>query len=392
MRPVRPARVPVVTAVVAAAALTAVTGCTEKSDAKGGGANSVSVTATDDKCEVSKKELTAGHVELAIENKGSKVTEVYLLFPDDRIVSERENIGPGTKQKLTAEVKAGSYDIACKPGMKGDGIRQKVTVTGGGKSVKRDPRLDKAVAEYRAYAQAQADETLPATKTFTDAVREGDLDAAKKAYAPHASAGSAPSRSRSPSATSTRRSTCARTASKRARTWRRTGRAGTVWSALWKDEKTGKREKALATQLDKDLLDWQKRVGKAVITPTSMANGAKELLDEVATGKVTGEEERYSHTDLVDFKANVEGAQKSYELLKPVAAENDPKLTKELDKQFAALNKLLEKHREGGAGSYTFTSYDKVGKADRKELHDGVNALAEPLSKLAAAVAVAKTK
>ena len=54
-----------------------------------------------------------------------------------------------------------------------------------------------------------------------------------------------------------------------------------------------------------------------------MANGAKELLDEVATGKVTGEEERYSHTDLVDFKANVEGAETSYELLKPVASRNE---------------------------------------------------------------------
>ncbi|MEU5684593.1 iron uptake system protein EfeO [Streptomyces venezuelae] len=387
----RPARVPVVTAVVAVAALTAVTGCTEKSDAKSGGTNSVSVTATDDACEVSKKEFTAGHVELAIENKGSKVTEVYLLFPDDRIVGERENIGPGTKQKLTAEVKAGSYDIACKPGMKGDGIRQKVTVTGGGKSAKRDPRLDKAVAAYRAYAQAQADETLPATKTFTDAVRKGDLDAAKKAYATSRIGWERTE----PVAESFGdidpkvdvREDGLEEGQDLAKDW-------TGWHrlerALWKDKKIGEREKTLATQLDKDLLDWQKRVGKAVITPTSMANGAKELLDEVATGKVTGEEERYSHTDLVDFKANVEGAQKSYELLKPVAAENDPALTKELDKQFAALDKLLEKHREGGAGSYAFTSYDKVGKADRKELHDGVNALAEPLSKLAAAVAESK--
>ena len=98
-----------------------------------------------------------------------------------------------------------------------------------------------------------------------------------------------------------------------------------------------------------------------------MANGAKELLDEVATGKVTGEEERYSHTDLVDFKANVEGAEKSYELLKPVAAKNDPALAKELDKQFAALNTLLDKYREDKART-SFTSYDKVGKAERKEL------------------------
>lgn len=128
-----------------------------------------------------------------------------------------------------------------------------------------------------------------------------------------------------------------------------------------------------------------KRVGKAEITPTSMANGAKELLDEVATGKVTGEEERYSRTDLVDFKANVEGAQKSFDLLKPVATKNDPKLVAELDKQFAALNTLLDKYR-ADKNSYVFTSYEKVGKPERKELSDGVNALAEPLSKLAAAV------
>ncbi len=116
-----------------------------------------------------------------------------------------------------------------------------------------------------------------------------------------------------------------------------------------------------------------------------MANGAKELLDEVAKGKVTGEEEFYSHTDLVDFKGNVEGAQKAYELLRPVAAKNDPALAKELDKQFAALGTLLDKYRSD-KDSYDFVTYDKVGKEQQKELSDAVNALAEPLSKLAATV------
>ncbi|MFJ5223773.1 iron uptake system protein EfeO [Streptomyces sp. NPDC088400] len=376
----RPARLSVATTTAALAALTAVTGCTEKSDAKAGD-GAVQVTAKDDSCEVSKKEFPAGHVELAVENKGSKVTEVYVLFPDDRIVTERENIGPGTKAKVTAEVKAGSYEIACKPGMKGDGIRQKVTVTGG-TAAKRSPEMDAAVAAYRQYVQAQADETLPKVKTFTDAVRAGDIEAAKKAYAPSRIG------------------------------WERTepvaesfgdidpkvdvradglepGQKWTGWhrleKELWQDKKLGPDATSLADSLDKDLLDWQKRVGKAEITPTSMANGAKELLDEVASGKVTGEEERYSHTDLVDFKANVEGAQQSYELLKPVAAKNDAALVTELDKQFAALNKLLDKYRDA-PGSYAFTSYDKVGEKQRKELSDGVNALAEPLSKLAAAV------
>ncbi|MEU2113033.1 iron uptake system protein EfeO [Streptomyces sp. NPDC019507] len=379
----RPARLSVVTAVAAVSALAAVTGCAEKSDAEGG-SGAIAVTAKDDACEVSAKEFPAGHVRLDIENKGSKVTEVYILFPDDRIVTERENIGPGTKASLTAEVKAGDYEIACKPGMRGEGIRRPVKATGG-TAAKRSPEMDAAVAAYRTYAQQQADETLPKAKVFTDAVRAGDVEAAKKAYADSRIG------------------------------WERTepvaesfgdidpkvdlredgvadlkpGEQWTGWhrleKALWQDGKLGPEEKALADTLDKDLAVWVKKVGTAEITPTSMANGAKELLDEVATGKVTGEEERYSHTDLVDFKANVEGAQKSYELLKPVASMNDAQLVAELDRQFAALNTLLDKYR-ADKSSYVFTSYDKVSGAQRKELSDGVNALAEPLSKLAAAV------
>ncbi|MDX3381072.1 peptidase M75 family protein [Streptomyces niveiscabiei] len=376
----RPARLTVATAAATLAAITAVTGCTEKSKAEDGD-HVIRVTATDEKCETSKKSVAAGHVELAVENKGSKVTEVYLLFPDDRIVSERENIGAGTKQRLTAEVKAGDYQIACKPGMKGKGIRQPLSVTGKS-ATKRDPRLDKAVAEYREYAQEQADATLPKVKVFTDAIQAGDLAAAQAAYAPSRIG------------------------------WERTepvaesfgdidplvdtradgldpGQKWTGWhrleKSLWQDRKIGAEEKALAAQLVKDLTDWRKRVGTAEITPTSMANGAKELLDEVATGKVTGEEDRYSHTDLVDFKANVEGAQEAFTLLRPIAQQNDPALVTELDKQFAALDALLDKYRADKA-SYDFVSYDKVTEAQRKELSDAVNALAEPLSKLAAAV------
>ncbi|MET8832093.1 iron uptake system protein EfeO [Streptomyces sp. NPDC004610] len=372
------------TAVVTAAALTALTGCTEKGGS-GDGGNVINVTATDDSCEVSTHEVPAGHIELAVENKGSKVNEVYLLFPDDRVVTERENIGPGTSQRVTAEVEAGDYRIACKPGMKGDGIRQDLKVTGGS-AAPRDPRLDEAVAAYRGYAQAQADETLPLAQAFADAVRSGDVAAAKKAYATSRIG------------------------------WERTEPVAesfgdidpkvdlredgledgqdpeTDWTgwhrlerSLWRDGKITDRDKELAARLITDLTDWQQRVGTAEITPTSMANGAKELLDEVATGKVTGEEERYSHTDLVDFKANVEGAQKSYELLKPVAQENDPELVTELDRQFTALNTLLDQYRPDPS-SYDFVSYDSVGDAERKELSDAVNALAEPLSQLAAAV------
>ncbi|MEU3707254.1 iron uptake system protein EfeO [Streptomyces anulatus] len=380
----RPVRFSAVATVAAVTALTAVTGCAEKADAGGDGA--VKVTATDTSCEVSKRTFPSGHLQLAVENKGSKVTEVYVLYPDDRIVTERENIGPGTKANITAEIKAGSYEIACKPGMKGDGIRQKVEATGG-KAVKRDPELDAAVAAYRQYTLDQAEETLPKAKVFADAVKAGDVEAAKKAYAEsrigwERTEPVAESFGDIDPKVDLREDGLeeGQDLEKDWTGWHRLERS------LWQDKKITARDKELADLLIKDLTVWQKKVGGAEITPTSMANGAKELLDEVATGKVTGEEERYSHTDLVDFKANVEGAQKSYELLKPVASENDAALTGELDTRFAELNTLLDKYR-ADKSSYVFTSYDKVGKAERKELSDGVNALAEPLSKLAAAVA-----
>ncbi|PBC99483.1 iron uptake system component EfeO [Streptomyces sp. OV198] len=375
----RAVRLSVVTAAATAAALAAVTGCTEKSDA--GSGDAIRVTAADSKCETSTKSVPAGQVTLNIENKGSKATEVEILFPDDRIVSEKENIGPGTKYTLTAEVKAGSYEIACRPGMKGLGVRQKLAVTGG-TVAKRDPRLDKAVAAYREYAQEQADATIPKVETFANAIKAGDIEAAKKAYAPsrfgwESTEPIAESFGDIDPKTDTRVNDLEK------------GQKWTGWhaleKALWVDKKVGAEQKTLADELVTDLKDWQKRVGKAEITPTSMANGAKELLDEVATGKVTGEEDRYSHTDLSDFKGNVEGAQKSYELLKPVAQQNDKALTTELDKQFSALNALLEKYRTDKT-SDGFVSYDKVTKDQRKELSDAVNALAEPLSKLAAAV------
>jgi len=376
----RAASLSVLTAVATAAALTAVTGCTEKS--KGDGDAAIKVTAADSTCDTSATSVPAGQVTLNIENKGSKATEVEILFPDDRIVSEKENIGSGTKYTLTAEVKAGSYEIACRPGMKGHGVRQKLTVTGSGAVAKRNPQLDKAVADYREYAQEQADATIPKVEVFAAAIKAGDLKAAQDAFAPsrvgwERTEPIAESFGDIDPKTDTRADGLEK------------GQKWTGWhrleKALWQDKKIGNEEKALADQLVTDLKDWQKRVGKAEITPTSMANGAKELLDEVATGKVTGEEDRYSHTDLSDFRANVEGAQKAYELLKPVARKNDKALTTELDKQFAALDALLDKYRTGRT-SDGFVSYDKVGETQRKELSDAVNSLAEPLSKLAAAV------
>ena len=239
--------------------------------------------------------------------------------------------------------------------------------------------LADAPAAYRTYVAAQVDDTLAKTKKFAAAVTKGDVTGAKALYAPSRVGWEriepvAESFGDIDPKVDTRAADLA------------SGQRWTGWhqieKALWKDGSL-KGEAPYATQLVKDLETLKARVGTASITATSMANGAKELLDEVATSKVTGEEETYSHTDLVDFKANVDGAQKVYELLKPVVAQRDAALAAALDDEFAKVDRLLARYARGDG----YVSYDTVGEQDRKTLSDEVNALGEPLSKLAGVVA-----
>lgn len=107
-------------------ALSAVAGCSSSSSS----ATSVKVTATDTECQVATTSLTSGPTEFAVTNKGSDVTEVYVYADGDQVKGEVENVGPGTTRSFTVDLGAGDYEVACKPGQKGDGIRTAIVVSG----------------------------------------------------------------------------------------------------------------------------------------------------------------------------------------------------------------------------------------------------------------------
>ena len=112
-----------------------------------GSSTKVAVEAGDDSCTVSETDLEAGDLTFAVENTGNKVTEVYVYAEDDgaftKVVSEVENIGPGTSRDMDVDLAAGSYEVACKPGQSGDGIRQKIAVTGSGGTATSDAGHDR---------------------------------------------------------------------------------------------------------------------------------------------------------------------------------------------------------------------------------------------------------
>ncbi len=114
------------------------------------------------------------------------------------------------------------------------------------------------------------------------------------------------------------------------------------------------------------------------ITPKAFVGGTAELIEEVASKKITGEEDRYSRTDLWDFQANIDGAKKILALVSPLLQKHDADLHKKIDANFAKVDKILAKYRTKDG----FESYEKLTEQDRLALKGPITALAEDLSTL----------
>jgi iron uptake system component EfeO len=369
-----------VSGVLVLLATTACAGSGSTGAAASDGTGPIAVTASDTACTVARDEAPAGTIAFTVRNTGSKVNEFYVYGEGDQIVGEVENITPGLTRTFHVDVSTpGTYQTACKPGMKGKGIRAAFTVTGSASTQQPDAAMAAAVAKYQAFVSAQADELLTRTTEFVGLVKAGKVAEARTAY-PVA---------RGP--------------------WERIepvaesfgdldpridGREDVVEDGL---EFTGfhRLEKdlwvdglqpdsgAVADRLLTDVTAIVARAKAVELNPLQLANGAKALLDEVATGKITGEEDRYSHTDLYDFDENVKGSKAAVDALRPVLKERDPALLARIDDRFAALDARLDEHRtDAGVRPYT-----DLSTADVRALTVALDALSEPIAQVAGVVA-----
>jgi iron uptake system component EfeO len=365
------------TAIALAALTTAACGTGDDSAAASPG--TVTVAATDDACDVGTTELPAGTHQFEVTNTGSKVTEFYVYGEGDRVMAEVENIAPGLSRNLLAELPAGDYEAVCKPGMAGDGIRNALTVTGEAAQLSDDESLAQAGTDYQRYVRSQTAALLEQTTAFAGAVTAGDIEGAKALYP------------------------VARTYWERIEPVAESfgdldplidGREGDpaegqdftgfhrIEKALWQaGDVSGMGP--YADQLLANVQEIVTRADQVTLEPLQLANGAKALLDEIATGKITGEEDRYSHTDLWDFAGNLEGSQAAVQALRPYLEEADPDLVTEIDERFAETEAELGQYRAGDG----WLLYDQLGQEQLKGLSDSITALTGSVSQVAAVVA-----
>ena len=338
---------------------------------------SVNITVNDAACEPMALTVPSGQTVFNIQNNSGRKLE-WEILKGVMVVDERENITPGLADKMTVTLLPGEYEMTC-------GLltnpRGKLTVSDSGfkptESQADMAKLEKPLAEYKAYVQAEAKALVAKTTEFTTAVKASDIDKAKSLFAAtryhyeriepiaelfneldpaiDAREDDFKQGPKDPAFTGFHR----------------------IEYALWVENSTaGVNE--IADKLLADVKTLQQEIDVLSFPPNKVVGGAAVLIEEVAGSKISGEEDRYSHTDLSDFQANIKGAQKIVDLFRPLIAEKNQALLDKTDANFKTVNDILAKYKTANG----FETYDKLTEADRKTLQAPINALAEDLAQL----------
>ena len=359
-----------------AAATLLLSGCVANATA-GGDGSSLTVTSTADDCAVSSNTVASGTISFAVSNSTDEVSEFYLLAEDGlRIVGEVENVGPGVSRTLVVRAQPGNYFTVCKPGMVGDGIgKSAFTVTGETVALAGDEQeqIDAAATNYVAYIKDQVGQLVTGTQTFLDAYLAGDTETARALYPTTRASYEriepvAESFGDLDPEIDFREADVAE--GDEWTGWHRIEKdlfppkaadnAGAEYVALTPEQRSYYADKLTANT--QELYDAV-HASDYSVTIDSISNGAIGLLEEVASGKITGEEEIWSHTDLWDFQANLEGARVAYEGVRDIVKAKDADLVATLDTKFDSLQATVIGETAADNQAHVLVRLDIAGTA-----------------------------
>jgi iron uptake system component EfeO len=337
----------------------------------------VVVAVTPTACEPNELTVPAGKTTFQVVNRGARALE-WEILNGVSVVAERENILPGFTVPVTVSLDPGVYGITC--GLLSNPRGKLTVVAAAGAGPVRPSLMDLVgpIAEYKFYVTGEVGTLVTETEKFAAAVKSADLKTAQALYAPtrvHYERiepiaelfsdldGSVDSR-----------------ADDHDRKEQDPGFTGfhRIEYGLFGQQSTAGLG-PIADRLVADVTALQGRIAGLTVPPDKMVGGAAALLEEVAAAKISGEEDRYSHSDLWDFQANVDGAAKIVDLLRPLTAKADKPLSDKIDANLQTVNAVLAKYRRPDG---SFENYEKLTDADRLALKGPVTALAEDLSKL----------
>jgi iron uptake system component EfeO len=312
----------------------------------------------------------------------SKVSEMELKDGSGVILGESENVVEGLKGKFSLNLGPGRYVVNCPSG---DAEDQGTLVATGTASAQPKgasaPLLKAATSGYKRYVESEVALLHAGTARFVAALKRGDVTGAKQLFGPvrthyEAIEPVAESFGSLDPAIDARVNDVPDV-----KQWTGFHR---IEQILW-EQGTTRGTAPYAKKLLADVSTLNAKVQTLDYQAPQLANGAVELLNEVANSKITGEEDRYSHTDLSDFEGNLTGARVAFELLRPaLVAHGDGALAADIAARFAAVQRGLNAYRRDTP--LGFATYSELTPSDRLRFAQQVDALAEPLSTVAARV------
>lgn len=338
---------------------------------------SVNIAVNDEQCEPMELTVPSGQTVFNIKNNSSRKLE-WEILEGVMVVGERENIAPGLSDKMTITLMPGEYEMTC--GLLNNPHGKLIVTDSGFKATESQADMSKLaqpLADYKAYVQAEAKGLVEKTEAFVAAVKAGKIDEAKALF-PVARAHYERIEPIAELFNELDPAIDGREDDFKAGA-QDPGFIGfhRIEYALWV-EKSTQNVMAVADRLNEDVKKLAAEIDALNFPPSDVVGGAADLIQEVAGSKISGEEDRYSHTDLSDFQANIDGSQKIVDLFRPMIAEKNQALLDQTDANFKQVNEILAKYRTQSG----FETYDKLSEADKKALQAPINALAEDLSKL----------
>ena len=298
------------------------------------------------------------------------------------ILGESENVVEGVPGQFSLNLEPGKYVISCP---NGDTDDQGTLLATGEASPEPSGAsaslLAAGTASYRRYIEEQVSRLRAGVEDFQAALGSGDLARAKALYGPvrrhyEAVEPVAESFGDLDPEIDARINDVPDLAH-----WSGFHR---IERTLWQYGTTAGTER-YARKLTDDTKTLQRKAKTIKLQPAQIANGSVELLNEVANSKITGEEDRYSHTDISDFQGNLEGSREAFVVLRPaLRSDGDQALVKTIDQRFAAVQRGLDRYRRNT--TLGFALHGELTPADRRKLSQQIDSLAEPLSTVAAKV------
>lgn len=144
---------------------------------------SVNIGVNDTACEPMELTVPSGQVVFNIKNDSGRKLE-WEILKGVMVVDERENIAPGLSDKMTVTLLPGEYEMTC--GLLTNPRGKLIVTDSGFKDTANEADLEKLsqpLADYKAYVQGEVKELVAKTKTFTEAVKAGDIEKAKSLFA-----------------------------------------------------------------------------------------------------------------------------------------------------------------------------------------------------------------